>query len=229
MVKIFLYNKNIKSFTGFLVLLKTNVICLYCSWVLFLRSFFLKENPLFIYIISLVYPMCTLIIPTNTAFDAFIQMRFLLIIGVYLISVDMVGSYISQLIISKKKPYINDFFQDHKNNFYLTAGWSAVIIGKTPMTATGRAAIFAGLVSGGVFLYNGHLQRAHETMQASQQRAHETTQASQQQAHETMQATRQRAYQNYTYARDQYDNKFVKRGPKPTWSEENYTDWCNPK
>lgn len=129
-------------------------------------------------------------------------MCILLIIGIYLISIDSLGSYISNIIISQDRPYLNHFFNNRDNNAYLSAGWSAIIIGKTPMT--GRAAI-AGFVSGGVYLYNGYLQRAHETSQAA----------------------RQRAYSNYTYARDEYNKSYFKCGSKLTWSEENYTSWTD--
>ena len=100
-------------------------------------------------------------------------MRILLIIGTYLIAIDTIGSYISEIILNKKYTYLNNFFEIRDQNKYLLAGWSTIIIGKTPMTATGRAAIGAGFISGGVFLYNGHLQRAHEISQAALWRAYD--------------------------------------------------------
>ena len=198
--------------------LTETIICYYSSYILFVRSFFLKERPKFIVVINLMYPLYTFLIPTNVAFDAFIQMRILLIIGLYLISIDSLAGYISKIIVSQDHPYLNHFFNNRDHNAYLSAGWSAIIIGKTPMTATGRAAIAAGFVSGGVFLYNGYLQRTHETSQAASQRAHESSEAA-----------RQRAYSNYTYARDEYNKSYFKRGSKPTWSEENYTSWTDTK
>ena len=84
------------------------------------------------------------------------------------------------------------------------------------MTATGRAAIGAAFVSGGAFLYNNYLQRMHESALAQSQRAHESGQAE-----------RQRAYANYTYARDQYDKSYFKRGPRPTWSEKDFSVWSD--
>ena len=78
-------------------------------------------------------------------------MRLLIAIGLYLIGIDSMGSYLAKNI--NQFPYLIDFFSG-RNTFtlegkYLYAGWSALIIGKTPMTATGRAAIAAAFVSGG--------------------------------------------------------------------------------
>lgn len=194
------------------------IFSFYISWILFLRSFFRKERPLFTFIVILLYPFYTLIVPTNVAFDPFIQMRFLLTIGIYLLGVDALGSMIASNI--NKMPYLIAFF-DNRNKtgiegFYLSSGWSALFVGKTAMTSTGRAAIAAALTSGGVFLYQGHLQRFHESTENARQRAHESAEAA-----------RQRAYNNYTHARDQYDKSFFKRGPKPTWSEKDYKTWSD--
>ena len=197
--------------------LKEQLICYYSSWILFLRSFFLKERPGFIIFISMIYPAFTFVVPTDVTFDAFIQMRILLIIGVYLISVDTIGSYISEIILNKKYPYLNDFFQN-RENYYISAGWSAIIIGKTPMTPTGRAAIAAGIISGGAFLYNGYLQRTHDASQAAQQRAHEASQAA-----------RQRAFQNFLESRKSYDSSFFKKGERPQWNEDQWDYWSKTK
>lgn len=194
------------------------------SWVLFIRSFFFKERPLFILFVSLIYPIFTLIYPTDTLYDPFIQMRFLLAVGIYLIGIDALGNLIS--INIQKMPYLDAFFANRNKNslkgLYLSAGWSAIFVGKTAMSSTGRAAIVAALVSGGIFLVNGHMQRTHESAEAACQRAHESAEAARQRAHEITEAARQRAYEDYKHARDQYEKQFFKQGPKPTWSEDNF-------
>lgn len=199
------------------------------SWILFVRSFFLKERPLFIVVVTLMYPFVTFVVPTDVAFDSFIQMRLLLVIGIYLLSIDAIGSVIASNI--HKLPYLNTFFSGRNKEtlkgIYLSAGWSALIVGKTAMTSTGRAAIAAALVSGGVFLYQGRLQRIHESTENAHQRAYESAEAARQRAHESDEAARGRAYNNYTHARDQYEKSFFKRGPKPTWSEKDFKSWSD--
>ena len=199
---------------------KNLIICYYASGVLFIRSFFLVERPLFLFFIISIYPLFTLFITVDASWAPFIHMRLLIAIGLYLIGIDSMGSYLAKNI--NQFPYLIDFFSG-RNTFtlegkYLYAGWSALIIGKTPMTATGRAAIAAAFVSGGFFLYNNHLQRVYDSEEAERQRTHESAEA-----------VRQRAFANYTYARDQYDKSYFKRGPKPTWSEKDFNNWSENK
>ena len=200
--------------------MKQKFICFYCYWILFIRSFFIKENPTFIFIISLLYPVYTLIMPTDINYDAFIQMRLLLSVGIYLISIDSLGSYISEIIINNKYPYLTEFFNNQKSTSYFQAGWSTLIIGKTPMTSTGRAAIVAAFVSGGIFFYQGHLQRTYEAEQANKQRTHETEQDA-----------KKRAYNNYQDAQKDYSSKrfYQTKGEKPHWDESKWEKWSNTK
>ena len=188
------------------------------SWVLFIRSFFLVERPLFLFFIICLYPFFTLFVTVDANWAPFVHMRVLMTFGIYLIGMDSIGSFFAKNIM--EFPYLIDFFSNRNTSTfegkYLHAGWSALIIGKTPMTATGRAAIGAAFVSGGAFLYNNYLQRMHESALAQSQRAHESGQAE-----------RQRAYANYTYARDQYDKSYFKRGPRPTWSEKDFSVWSD--
>lgn len=219
-----------KKLSTALVIIKQKIYCFYISCILFVRSFFLKERPGFILFINLFYPTITLIIPTNLEFNAFVHMRLLMIIGVYLIMIDYQGSVISKKILSSEKDsYLNKFLENRYNNTikgaFVRAGLSALFMGKTPMTATGRATMIGAVFSGGVFLYNEHLKRNHDKQQASAHHAHEQQQASAHHIHEQQQAEQQRAYSNYTYARDQYDKSWFKKGPRPVWSEKDSSSW----
>jgi hypothetical protein len=199
---------------------KRTLLCFYVSIVLFIRSFFLKERPLFVFFIITIYPLLTLFFNLDPNWSPFVNMRLLLSLGFSLIAMDSLSSSIATHI--SKYPYLIEFFNNRDlstlKGQFLAAGWSALIIGRTPMTASGRAAIAAAFVSGGVYLYNSHLQRVHEAAQTVRQHAHENEQA-----------MRQRAYANYTYARDQYDKAYIKKGPKPTWSEQDYKVWVETK
>lgn len=44
--------------------------------------------------------------------------------------------------------------------------WSTIFIGKTAMTATGRAALVAGVFTGTSWLLNTHLDRIHQKEEA---------------------------------------------------------------
>ena len=205
----------------FSVKIARNIFCYYCSVILFLRSFFLVERPQFFTWLLAIYYVAFLTLNLTQAQAELLFFKVFFAVGLYLISIDTVGSKISSYILCQKEEhFLRVFFQSAVTNSlkekYLRAGWDALFIGKTPMTATGRASLGVGLIGLGGLMLNSYFQRAHERTQSSTNRAHEVARDE-----------KARAYQNYTYARNKYDNAYFPKGPQPTWSEDNYTQWRN--
>jgi hypothetical protein len=185
--KIFIYKK-LKLF-----------ITYYISFLLFIRSFFLRERP---YII----PLLIGIITSNTFYQflPFITtmatpIYTFSIIGIYLIGVDSICSVLSKLILENVSGIWDEVYafltsSSHSTfiNYYKSAGLMGLIIGKTPMTATGRAALGAAII-GGTFLITNTLILGHQ--QAAEGQRNRDFQAAESQRH--------RDFQNRQYQKDQ--------------------------
>ena len=158
------------------------------AFIFNLRYFFRKERPEIIYIVGLII-MCL------SFFDfsghiILICYAYCCIFGLNLISYDNLGSIFSEYLFNNSQSsfslgfsYFLTSAQTHKysiiRRFAHTASVTSLILGKTPMTATGRAYLFVGLVGGtmttSVFVYNQHLQRAHDTIMQETKHNHDSS------------------------------------------------------
>lgn len=221
------------------------LITYYLSFILFIRSFFLVERPLFIPIIVGILAILGFyhVIPGYTPFE--LSFFTLLWLGVYLISLDNIGSYISSLII-EKVPGITDqvlsFLLDGSQNsiiaYYKAVSLTALIFGKTAMTSTGRAAVGAAFITGAFFYANAYAERKHTRTEAEKQRDFNAAEAKKQQdfnvaaakkqrdfnATEAQkqrdflagEAAKQRSWEQYKLAKESYDKKWFPGGKPPT-------------
>lgn len=134
-----------------------------CS-VLYLRSFFVKENPDFLYILVLCLFFLRLLFPESITF--FTAFFFWVYVGITLIFYDLLGSTLSSYILDNPQSALATSIltgQLKYNNILIRHVWKKVfvgmVIGKTPMTATGRAALIAGAMTGACWLVNSELDR----------------------------------------------------------------------
>ena len=156
-------------------------------------------------------------------FSAFASCRFFLILGIQLIAYDEIGTRIAHNTLCEQHPVLSltllTRLSNKKNIIVRHISFSAVtslIVGKTPMTATGRASLMVGAFTGGAWLFNCYKDR-----QAANDRA-----TADRQATETL-AAKGRAFQNYQDAKKAHDLKpfYKKRSEPPQWDEDKWEQW----
>lgn len=212
-------------------------------WVLFVRSFFMTD---------MSYKICVALIPMiNCLFiylsnlypgqvSGFTATWFFIFIGIQLLTYDEMGSRISHhilnssdpilsvtsLIILKNKPIFTRY--GSTSTFFFNA-----FIGKTAMSATGRATLIGGAFTGGAWLYNEHLnrramdQRAQMDRDAANQRAQDDRDAVNQRAQMDRDAVNQRVrddrhfaawkirHEAWVQVHQKWQSSMFKKGPEP--------------
>lgn len=230
-------------------------------YFLFIRSFFVTEKSQIFWIKTILPLTSAFFLVLNsyfpTLFNFFTLSYCYLACGANLMAYDYLCVMIAQntlgntetpllcyatIVSLKKSPNILKRYIGTKVAFGL-------IIGKTPMTSTGRATIVVGVCSGASWLMNEHFNRkaldrraeqdritqnqraeqdrAAENQRAEQDRAAENQRAIDARVFQIQQDEKLRAYENYKYARDSYHNKYraLRKGSEPKWSETNYKEW----
>lgn len=136
----------------------------YICGVLYFRSFFVKENPYLLYILVLCLFLLRLLFPESITF--FTAVFFWVYVGINLIFYDLLGSTLSSYILDNPQSALATTIltgQLKYNNILIRHVWKKVfvglVIGKTPMTATGRGALIAGAMTGACWLVNTELDR----------------------------------------------------------------------
>jgi hypothetical protein len=176
------------------------IVTVYASWILFIRSFFIKEHPWLIPLLLLLAHM-NLYYQIWPIFDLTFIMRFFLWLGMYCLAIDSLGSLISTYALSGTSNLFDQVLplltKKHSNiilEYYCSISVTALIIGKTAMTATGRAALGVGLISGAGYLINAQLDRQHQAEQNKQARDFTAQEAQRQRDSTAQEAQRQRDY-----------------------------------
>lgn len=221
-------------------------------WVLYIRSYFLNQRTsyyfwCFVPVITFIFICLTNKYPEN--FSAFSATYFFVWLGIQLSLYDELGSKISFNALNDMDPILSITMLtafSHKNNRLMRhvsiAALKAIIIGKTPMTATGRASLVAAVFTGGSWLYNSHLDRkahdvraendrkANDVRAENDRKANDTRAENDRKANEVNQA-KARAYNNYQDARKEYFAQpfYNKKGEKPAWDETKWEDWSKTK
>lgn len=229
-----------------------NIIRILFICILYMRSFFLKDRTS--YFLALFVPVITLVFICLTnkypgTFTAFSATYFFVWLGIQLMLYDNIGSKISFHCLSEADPILSItaliIFSKKKNKLVRhvsIAALKSIIIGKTPMTATGRASLVAGFFTGGAWLYNSYLdrqamdQRANVDRKSMDNRAEKDRQAMNQRAEADRQAAstleaKKRAYINYQNARSEYFSQpfYKQKGEKPQWDDSKWEDWSKTK
>lgn len=91
-------------------------------------------------------------------------------VGLNLISIDHIGSLISEYVDNYPTTFLATFLLSPKRlnsnkqfiRFISLRTVGSLLVGKVPMTALGRSTLLAGVLSGTGFLINSHFQRSHE-------------------------------------------------------------------
>lgn len=198
-------------------------------WVLFVRSFFRTEMSYHISVFSMPIINCLFIYLSNLypgQITGFTATWFFTFIGIQLLTYDELGSRISYHIFNSYDPILSVTYLIllQKKPIFMRYGSTSnflfnTFIGKTSMTATGRAALIGAAFTGGTWLYNEHLNRRAMDQRAQADRAA----TAEQQA-------KARAYQNYQDSKKEFDSKpFFKKGAKPAWDENAWTNWSKSK
>ena len=200
-------------------------------WILFVRSFFVKRDLTKMVVLYFI-PATTLVFiklsnEYPSLFSQFTAVYFYTYVGIQLITYDELGSRISHHILYGMDPIItvNELIKlaNHENflfNFAGTSGITGIFIGKTSMTATGRATLLAALFTGGTWLYNSQMDRnAADARSRADRDAADYREA------------KARAYQNYQDAKKEHTSTpFYKQKPvKPTWDESSWENWSKTK
>lgn len=202
------------------------LITLYASWILFIRSLFIKERPWIIPVLIII-AHANLYSKIFPSYEITSITNFFLWLGIYCISIDNIGSLISTYALSSTSNLFDQvvpFLTDRRNNtftdFYKSSGMAALIIGKTAMTATGRAALGVGIISGTGYLINAHLERTHKAAENVKNRAAASEEARRQREAASEEARRQREFASNESQkqRDWQDKKDSQRSYESSWN-----------
>lgn len=172
-----------------------NILYYISLFFLILRTFFIEDRTM--YFLKYIVPTITTcflglshLFPD--IFSAFTATYFFLWLGMQLILCDLIGSFVVTHIKTNLDPVLSvtTLISLQHNQKYLRRfiGFKALIVGTTPMTATGRASLIVGVCTGTAWLANNYLDR-----QAANQRAAADRQAMDQRAAADRQAMDQRA------------------------------------
>jgi hypothetical protein len=218
-----------------------------CLWILYVRSFFIKDRTSIIVLYVLPMITCVFIFLANMfpdIFNGFSAFYFQMYLGSQLLIYDEIGSRISYNLYNHADPILSQQhmqpFLQHRNIIVRHMSFvsiSNVIIGKTAMTATGRATLVVGAFTGSAWLYNSYREReaADLRSQADREAANQRAQQDREArifaaAKAAREAAKIRAYQNYQDARRRYDNRrFYSKETKPQWDEDAWKDWRKSK
>lgn len=187
-----------KIFSGFLTII--------CIFILSIRFFFMRlPTEKFI---SRVLPIISSIILCLTHiypqyFSLFTLFYVHTYIGIQLEMYDNLGSRISYHVLNNPNPLFTANFlllksNNSKNQIIRSitfSAWSGLLVGKTQMTATGRATLLIGIGSGLGWAYQNHLDR-----QATDRRANNDREAANRRANDDREATNRRANDDRSFA-----------------------------
>ena len=144
-------------------LLCKKMISYYAVFILYIRSFLIKDiGPQVIYSFVIFINLLRFFDPDLSMFTVTYLWLYL---GINLIFYDYLGSSISMFIQENPTSYLATYLCVLKESHLLvkrhigTQSFKALIIGTTPMTATGRAALIGAAVSGGSWFINEALKR----------------------------------------------------------------------
>jgi hypothetical protein len=176
-------------------------------YVLLLRSiFYQKEYPWLAYV-PMVFFLTNLIAISQYNFPLFTLKAytiFLVILGFHLVLVDAQGDAIAFLYYTYPLSLFSislstSLTRLQKSNhmfvrFTGTRAIAGIFFGKSGLTPTGKASIFAGAVAAGSFTVNEYLDRVHDAKQQELTRAHDAKQQELTRAHDTEQQVLQRKH-----------------------------------
>jgi len=220
-------------------------------WVLFIRSFFLTPRSFYISLILITF-ISSSIAPLSHFFptlNQFTAVYFQVYIGIQLLVYDDLASRISSHLLTDPDPILCltslTTLSNSTNLIKRKVSVKAIgslFIGKTPMTATGRAALVGAAFTGGTWLYNERLNRRamDQRAQADRTATDIRTKADRDAANKRAQADRDAAADNYkktcefeawkirynTWVQDHraWRSSMFKKGPEP---KEPIYDACN--
>jgi|SRR5580698_570162 hypothetical protein len=213
----------------------------FCTYIFYVRGLFTHPKGLVIFCYAILPSITTLFITLHqeypTKFSNLSYAQFCIVLGITLLTYDYLGSMISTILIEQKEhplsllllPLLTKSKHGNiiKRHVYGTA-FNAYFIGKSPMTAGGRAALLAGICSGAAYLANGYFDR-----NAANNRSAADRDAADRRAGADREAAAREAAADRAAAREArqfkaYENEFGvwkdqpadTRGPMPRWKEE---------
>lgn len=151
-------------------------------WILYIRSWFIKDQTqrmviIFIPLVTISFIFLNKIYPNF--FTCIQNTYFFIYIGSQLVVYDTLGSKISENILTSQNPLFSTttliVLAHNKNpvirHIFRRVNYSAMFMGKTAMSATGRAALVAAVFTGIAYSINGHLDRTAANQRAALDRA----------------------------------------------------------
>lgn len=161
-----------------------NFLCYYLTMIFFIRDIFgyeTENKP-----IAKFYPILVGFILSCLSFINLISpfglMFYLLLHGCHLISIEITGIIFATYFSKNPNSFLTKFYAEFIKkkstitnkifirNIFGRAAFGAAFLGKSGLTPSGRAVIYAGVLTGGAVLINGELDRRHRTQEAIKQR-----------------------------------------------------------
>ena len=177
-----LNDKFISSFSGKMLIFYLRI--LFC-----IRAFFIRDNPIFVYIIFVIILGLKMIFPHFLSYGQSIFVW--LYIGVQLILYDNLLSSLSEFLYKNPESLVSvTLLTPSKSSNMILRHFSGKVIlgaifGKTPMSSTGRAALGCAVITSIGLGVNDHLNRASaERIAAEQLASHERIATEQLASHE---------------------------------------------
>ena len=191
---------------------------LYVAFLFYIRSFFLKERKYFIPCLMFfstpfsIYVFNRFELEKILGHFLFINSFILFFVGFSFIFIDIFCSAVSNslLHISDSSTFfmkeLHSFFFNPPNTMitshYKAGGVTALLLGKSAMTPTGRAAIMAGVITVGGVLANTVLQNYLETQTQAREHAYQSQTQVREHAHQIETQIREHAYQSQENQKD---------------------------
>lgn len=226
---------------SFLIKILRKFLIIPCLFVLYIRSFFIKDRTHLFLMFFAPFTSAIFILLSNIypdIFTIFSACYFYLWLGIQLMLYDTLGSHISFHALNDIDPVFSVttliVLKNHRNFIIRHISYSvfkSLVIGKTAMSATGRASLIVGTTTGGAWLYNSYRDRqAMDHRAAADRQAMDHRAAADRHAQDQREA-KMRAYQNYRDSLHQYNSTpFYKSKPeKPQWKENQWEKWSNPQ
>ena len=178
------------------------------AMIFFIRSFFIKERPGFVYALGI---LSYVVIFSEMYHPGYVFIAFIFI-GIQMLNLDLYGSLISDILENSSESafalsYMLFLTNAQKSPYTIikrTAFRSAagIFFGKTGLTPTGKASIVVGAMGAGAIFINGELERRHRAYQNELARAHTSSENEKQRAHDSSEAEKKRAHERERWARD---------------------------
>jgi hypothetical protein len=178
------------------------------------RSFFKKEQPWLIYVIGILFFI-------NIIYKVFpiLSVSVCLVLqGFYLISLDLYGELFASLIVHDSTSAFSMgymvFLTKHKSSQYtiikrtMIRAAMGLIVGKTALTATGRATVIVGGMTAASLMVDHALERRHQSFENELDRKHASDESERDRKHVSDENEKTRQHERDRWAHENTKKKW---------------------